>query len=564
MSGERMLALDTEDDGQGVPYIINFFDGERHTTFVRDEARGESPDRLRLRAWNWLYAQAPKGSGVRLYVWACNAEYDLINVFGRWLGKMVTLQYVSSGLLRGMLRDRRVTFFDTLRHWPMSVEAMGDFLGYPKMAKDFRSVEYCRTDTEIVHRFASQMIARYTALGLDVRATLPSMALQLFAKKFYRRDFVMLPPPLVDWLRQGYYGGRVEVYRFGKIEGPVHHYDVNSLFPSVMVEGRYPDPASYTTTTRPDFDREGMADVVVRVPESEYPPLPVRGASDILYPYGTLAGVWCYPEIRRAIEDGADILSVRRAVEFRPMATPFREYVEYCYAQRKRARHVLDDVLWKLYMNSLYGKFGQKPGLEMIYDDRNITLETKPSAAANVVWAAYVTCLARVRLLGHLRSTSACYYTDTDSLFTPDTLPTSAKLGGLKQEGVYESMEAVGNKMYAVTVSDEYLAGMKPRDRRGFVREGDHHTRYKAKGVKMQDTGADGVTHHVARDFIRTGRATFRKPARFRESRRTSAVANRWYEVEKVRQAVYTKRRVAADGTTRPWKYQEYVEVHGG
>lgn len=572
---ERMMALDTEDDSEGTPFIVNFYDGARHYTFVRDEERREDVQAFRLRVWNWLYDQAAptkrmrkagvEYEGSNIQVWACNAEYDLINVFGPWLGKMVTLQYVSSGLLRGMMRDRRVMFFDTLRHWPMSVEAMGDFLGYPKLARDFRSVEYCRTDTEIVYRFADQMIARYTALGLDVRATLPSMALQLFSKNFHKREFTMLPEEITDWLRQGYYGGRVEVFRFGSIPGPIRHYDVNSLFPSVMVEGRYPDPEHYAVTSRPDFGKEGMADVVLRLPPSEYPPLPVRGAQDILYPFGMVAGVWCYPEIRQAVADGADILSVTKAVEFRPMRTPFREYIEFCYAQRLQAQHALDNVVWKLFMNSLYGKFGQKPGLEMIYDDRDITLKTKPSAAANVVWSAYVTCLARLRLLAHLRQTTECYYTDTDSLFTPDTLPISDRLGALKMEGVYASMEAVGNKMYAVSVSEEVLAGMKPKDRKGYIPEGGGiATKYKAKGVKPVEVLPDGTVNHVARDFIRTGRATYRKPARFRESRKTSATANRWYEVEKRRQAIYTKRIIRQDGTTEPWDYGTYREVYGG
>lgn len=523
----RLLALDTEDDSEGHVTIINFYDGVKHRTFERKDGDTDF-DRFRCQAWNWLYSQQPA------HVWACNAEYDLINLFGRWLGKMVTLQYVSSGLLKGMLRDVRATVFDTLRHWPMSVAQMGDYLGLPKLAADFRSVEYCRRDTEIVWRFTSEMLGRYAVLGLDTKATLPSMALQLFSKKFYRKAFTPLPPEIVDWLRNGYYGGRVEVYRFGEIAGPIHHYDVNSLFPSVMVEGMYPNVKTYRVTTRPDFSQEGMADVTLKVPETAYPGLPVRGGIDILYPWGTLSGVWTYPEIRQAVADGSDIMSVRHAIQFTPMATPFREYILYCYGERSRAdKHTLDDVLWKLYMNSLYGKFGQKPNLEMIYDDRSLTLHTKPSAAANVVWSAYVTSLARLRLLGFLRSTSECYYTDTDSLFTPDTLPVSGVLGALKLEGTYDSMEAVGNKMYAVEV--------------------DGHTTYKAKGVPKGSAG----------DFIRTGRAVFRKPARYRESWKTSAIANRWYDVTKVRKAVYTKRVMRADGSTAPWEWGAYQAAHG-
>jgi len=543
----RLIAFDTEDDSNGTPHMINFFDGVRHRTFERKDT--DNLDDFRCGAWNWLYAQAPA------YVWACNAEYDLINLFGSWLGKMVTLQYVSSGLLRGSLRDCRITVFDTLRHWPMSVEQMGEFLKLPKLDADFHSVEYCRRDTEIVFRFVSEMLGRYEALGLTTKATLPSMALQLFKKRFYKKEFIALPPKLVAWLRGGYYGGRVEVYRFGSIPGPIHHYDVNSLFPSVMVEGTYPNPGVYRYTNRPDWKEEGMASVTLQVPPSEYPALPIRGGTDIMYPYGVLTGTWCYPEIRQALEDGAEIIAVHEAVEFAPMRTPFKEYIEFCYGQRLQAeKATLDDVLWKLYMNSLYGKFGQKARLEMIYDDKNLVIESKPSAAANVVWAAYVTSLARLRLLGYLRATTTCHYTDTDSLLTPDVLPTSTVLGALKLEGTYDSMEAMGNKMYAWYRSTHERLNSKGRCIACGRFPTDSCEVYKAKGVPKK----------VASDFIRTGRAVYRKPARFRESRRTSAVANKWYEVEKVRQAIYTKRMMLEGGGTAPWDYAEYREVHGG
>lgn len=562
----RILALDSEDDSEGVPHLINFYDGRTHRTFERSDPK-QSVSAFQAEAWNYLYAQQP------CTVWICNAEYDLINLFGRWLGKMVTLQYVSSGLLKGISRDAHVTFYDTLRHWPMSVEQMGAYLHLPKLDYDFTTARtpwaqmgpverdrlrtYCRRDTEIVHRFVTEMLGRYASMDLDVKATLPSMALQLFHKQFYRKPFTPLPPPITEWLRNGYYGGRVEVYRFGEIPGPIRHYDVNSLFPSVMVSGTYPNPATYREVTEArgprryamNLDREGMADVTLHVPMMEYPPLPVRGGTDILYPWGELSGVWTYPEIRQALADGATIETLRHAVEFQPMPTPFKDYILFCYAQRIAApKHSLDDVLWKLYMNSLYGKFGQRAGLEMIYDDRQITLKTKPSAAANVVWAAYVTALARVRLLGFLRSTGECFYTDTDSLFTHAVLPTSPDLGALKLEGEYDSMEAVGNKMYAWhREAHGPLTGRGRCSLCGRLPD-EPCAQYKAKGVPKK----------VAEDFIRQGRAVYRKPARFRESRRTGATMNRWYEVPKVRRAEYTKRRMLADGRTEPWEWRAY------
>jgi len=510
----RLIAFDTEDDSEGNVKIINFFDGTQHYTF-----EGEG---LRERSWDYLCAAAPA------MVWACNTEYDLINVFGDWLGKMVTLQYVKSGLIRGSFRDAKIIFYDTYRHWPVSVKLMGEIIGLPKIEVDgdFINIEYCRRDTEIVWFFVDQMLKRYEDMGLKIKATLPAMALQLFGKDFTEIIKNPFNDDIKDFFRKGYYGGRVEVFKFGEITGEINHYDYNSLYPSVMKDFKYPDLFAWKETVTPDFSKEGMAEITIKYPEQKICSLPARTEIELLYPYGTLRGAWCYPEIRQALNDGGVIKQVHRAIEFNIMTDPFSGYVEHCYNMRleaKRTKNKLDDVFWKLFMNSLYGKFAQSGGIEMIYNDRHFTLESV-GGHVNVIWSAYVTCYGRLRLLEGMRSCDDIYYTDTDSLFCPDILPESAELGKLKKEGTYSKCEFIGNKIYML--EDEA----------------------KAKGVPKT----------AAKDFIRNGKATYRKPARFRESRRTFATANKWYNVEKQLKSEYIKRKINPDGTTAAWEIRDF------
>ena len=553
LSESRFLAFDTEDDSNGEVTLINFFDGETHTTF-----RGRD---LQVEAWNWLTRQAP------ILVWACNAEYDLLNLCGPWVGKMATLTYRgSAGLLRANWRDGRVQFYDTLRHWPMSVEQMGRYLGLPKLdrlgAKTLKQeIAYCQRDTEIVWRFVRHMLARYDDMGLRLRSTLPSMALQLFEQQFYLAPWPIVEKSERDFFRQGYYGGRVEVYQFGPIKGPINHYDVNSLFPSVMKEKRYPDVAGgFIRTTSPNWTREGMAEVTIIVPETRYPCLPVRGGDELVYPYGLVRGVWPYPELRAALERGARIQTVHGAVEYgalRP-GKPFGKYVEFCYAQRRQATHDLDRVFWKLMMNSLYGKFGQGEGLIVIAQDKEMTFGSA-ARQANVIWAAYVTSHARVRLLEYLESTSVCYYTDTDSLFTPDTMPVSSELGKLKWEGTASQAQFYGNKLYLLWDYDIECGQCKTT---GKV-DGTVCTKCKGTGhiVKEKIAKAKGVPPDAAGDFIRTGRAVYRKPIRYRESRHSFLAANIWGVAEKERDDLYTKRRIFGNGTSWPWQWNLYQRV---
>jgi hypothetical protein len=233
-------------------------------------------------------------------------------------------------------------------------------------------------------------------------------------------------------------------------------------------------------------------------------------------------------------------------------ASPFKEFVEHCYTQRLQATHELDRVYWKLMMNSLYGKFGQKEGMSMIYKDLLIR-RSKPAAHANVLWAAYVTSHARVHLLRELRRCSHVYYTDTDSLFTPDTLPTGKGLGELKQEGVYRLIEFLGNKLYLVM---EPAMERAYQEGRGWVCPTCH---LDGKEGICRHAKAKGVPREAASDFLHTGRAIFRRPARYREARKSwGANANTWYDIEKIRDEMYTKRKILTNGHTEPWEWKEY------
>lgn len=113
---QTFWTVDTEDDTCGTTTIIDFFDGQFHMTY-----KGEN---CRYKSWGFLHQIEPA------YVWACNAEYDLINLFGAdWLGKLCTLQYVKAGFMRGCFREAKITFFDTYRHWKSSVKQMGEMIG---------------------------------------------------------------------------------------------------------------------------------------------------------------------------------------------------------------------------------------------------------------------------------------------------------------------------------------------------------------------------------------------------------------------------------------------------
>jgi hypothetical protein len=295
-----------------------------------------------------------------------------------------------------------------------------------------------------------------------------------------------------------------------------------------MKDFSFPELSSHEITYDPDFTKEGMFEGYVNVKPTEFPCLPVRD-DEILFPYGGLYGHWTYPEMRQLLKDGGDIIRVKECIEFAETENPFDRYVDFCYGERLKAKEPIQKEFWKLMLNSLYGKFGSHGQIETIFDDES-SLVGGEAKYSNVIWSAYVTAYARLRLLEYLRCTSKCYYTDTDSLFTPDVLETSTELGKLKQEGTYSQAWFKGNKIYL-------LDGVA-----------------KAKGVPKANQ----------LEFFETGRTEYLKPTRFRESRKTSKAANHWLPVEKVNRLRYTKRKILFDGSTEPWNYAAYKKFMKG
>jgi hypothetical protein len=273
-----------------------------------------------------------------------------------------------------------------------------------------------------------------------------------------------------------------------------------------------------------------MAHIDIKIPFHNIPALPYRSEKEIMFPHGKITGAYCYPEIRQALKDGAKILKVNWAIEYEKSVAPFVDYIDTCYANRLKSENILDNMFWKFMTNSLYGKFASKDKLLTISKDREFVIKSA-SRFSNVIWSAYVTAYARLVLLKYLRGVSKVYYCDTDSVFTPDKIETSKDLGAMKLEGVYKRSEFFGNKVY---VTDDT---------------------YRARGVprKRKDSEND-----PAKDFIRTGRCIFRRPARLRESRRSFLQANVWYDAEKHFKAEYTKRKVLTNGETKPLTLSQY------
>lgn len=231
--------------------------------------------------------------------------------------------------------------------------------------------------------------------GGEMGLTAPATAMKTFRRSFLHEP-IRRDTATHAFVRLGYFGGRTEgIIPEGRY---LAYYDVNSSYPHAMTMpmpvgnaetwGEGEPPREYLET------RIGFCRVTVNVPHDiALPPLPVRadGAyfpensgldGKLLFPTGKLRGVWEWSELENAVDHGCTILEWHESVwyEAGPLLAEFVEVLYryrdkghcfrcnavigsdyYCKACGKAGYSPGLDSWAKLLLNSLYGKFGQRP-----------------------------------------------------------------------------------------------------------------------------------------------------------------------------------------------------------
>lgn len=524
---DQFWVFDTEDNSQGKVYWVDFFNGVQHYSFDNSD-----------RALEWIMQQEGE-------FWACNLEYDLINLFGPLLEPLSVLTYGGFGLLKASIYGKPVHFRNTLRHWPMSVEEMGERLGYPKLPFDPTNLLYCQRDTEVTWRFISAMFERYYELGVqEIKATLPSTSLAFFTEQWCKVNW-QRHGDLGVWkfLAQSRYGGRCEIFQTGPIKGHVHEYDINSSYPSSMKHCMFPNLDTMRRgKTVSDFDKGGVASCLVECPPMEFPLLPYKDEErgKLLFPYGTFAGTWTYAEIKKAIQLNYKILEIYDTIEYELMPSPFAPYIDFLYNKRMEVKKTdeLMSYTLKIFMNALFGKWGEEGELQVISRGKRYTMNQVPKHS-NMVWASYVLSYGRIALYDYIQQASqfgTVLYCDTDSVFvkthsSEKPFEGSSDLGKLGYKHSYRLAHFKLPKLYQVDNS------------------------YKAKGVPNDKKHE--FPEHLKKSFFDGEVADFLKPYRWMESKRVHEQANVWHTVTKQVQSSYDKRSTLLNGRTFPLKVTE-------
>jgi hypothetical protein len=331
---------------------------------------------------------------------------------------------------------------------------------------------YLESDCVYLHELISRQREAY---GKSL--TLAGSAMKVWLKGF-NGPKENQPKWLYDTIGPFYHGGRVESFFKGEYNKPFVSHDINSAYPRAMMEA-HPQGGGFTITRAVTKGALGGS-YFVKCTGISQGAFPYREKAGLSFPSDDLPRTYFVTgwEWLTAQELGLFKGKVDLVYNFTGSVT-FTPYVNHFFTEKAACKEKGDkagELLAKLYLNSLYGKFGANPekyreymlgpsmpegdGWELsgelgghILWDR--ALPEHKQRYFNVATAASITGWVRAYLLRHIKSATAVLYCDTDCIVSETFSGKVGKaLGEWSKEGDYTCGAFAGKKLYALQKSD--------------------------------------------------------------------------------------------------------------
>jgi hypothetical protein len=452
-----------------------------------------------------------KRKRVKNIVFAHNADYDFR--FLNWdlilnkydiTNKSMKPFFVDLREKRNCKRKTNILILDSLNWFKASLKKLGDIFGLKKFDINFEScsmkelIEYCKRDVDILEKVVEFLDNMHKEYDIWWTLSIAQMTYRIFRKHFL--DKTLFSPNIDDIMkleRNSYKGGRVEVFDLNRFE-EIFKYDINSLYPYIMKTSKVPIKLkSYYSKKHCDklsfqqkriiLDKELKQDKLIIVEAtieeySDFPTISVRKEGKLIFPNGRFK---CYLTTNEYLKVKDKVKDIHQFSVYHGDLL-FRKFVDTFYSKRNIAKANKNKVMsyfYKILLNSLYGKFGQRrfefKRFKELDDFKefgiieHIDAETfenhhvhyflgkafkkeiyEDNPRAFVAIASHITANARLELYKYIQENKdKIVYCDTDSVFLTEqrlenNYNDSKTLGGMKFEGTLKNFKAYGCKDY--------------------------------------------------------------------------------------------------------------------
>ena len=343
--------------------------------------------------------------------------------------------------------------------------------------------------------------------------TTPSLAMRIFKLHYLQNNTIFKSnsnTSIEEFLRQTYIGGITNIFIPHNYNGEnIYQYDINSSYPYQMTKPLPSGEPKWIKNPNSTIDKTTLNDlfgflyVKIYVPYSDIPPISIKSKSKGIYqPYGVFEVNIFSEELLNSIRlYNVKVLHIYSFLVFNkePLLKPFSTDL---YNKRINSNNQGSNTLFKLILNSLYGKFAMKTDQNKTIitpnNDLKLYEETIPNINYNkitkyktimtlsvsskeniypntpqhiksmimrskntniaVQLASAITAYARIDLINkikYINKSHKVYYTDTDSIFTSANLETTNKLGALKLENILTKAYFITPKCYRLITTDK-------------------------------------------------------------------------------------------------------------
>lgn len=406
---------------------------------------------------------------------------------------------------------KKVIFQDSLKLIPLSVKAIAkafhleqqkgeiDYTAHDHLPENSpltpEEEDYIKRDVQIV----AHAIEYFYSQGLD-KMTIGSCALEEYKKTITKKNFNRYypVPQYHDDVKQSYRGGFTYLNpKFaGKTIGNGVVLDVNSLYPSVMYDSYLPFGTPIFFTGQYEEDEifpiyTQMLSCQFELKPGKIPTIQIKHSmyfqgNEYLTSSNDEEVVLCLNSVDLELFlDHYDVYNLEylSGWKFRATKGLFTDYIDKWSANKIKAKEEGNHGLYlisKLFLNSLYGKFGTdnkvKSKIPYLGEDDVVHFydsEPQPKDGIYIAMASFITSYARLKTITAAQKITDDYnagkskiqfvYADTDSLHCvsddfslPDCLEIDeTKLGAWDYEGRFNKAKYLRQKCYIENYTDD-------------------------------------------------------------------------------------------------------------
>jgi DNA polymerase type B, organellar and viral len=395
----------------------------------------------------------------------------------RYTGRHVKANKLVTMTLWDVIGFFQMSFVRTLKDWQIGAIDDTEFVAKMKdqrsdfLSSDAKEIErYCFIEcdqlVEIMTKLRNHMrTVDLTPSRWDGAGALGATMLQKYKVKNHKAEVAgsesdttkvitsTIPPEVNRAAQYGYFGGRIEVLKYGNYPHTVYSHDIVSAYPFAMTH--LPCLAHGTWEHSRSLPRSEFAISRVKFSHDLGPepfPLPWRAQNGLVYFPPVTQGWYWKPEVDMMRKHYPGHGKVLESWSFIPGCEhePFSFIPEvFAHRQRLKRNGNLAEKVLKLGLNSIYGKLAQQVG----------SRDGKPPPYHQIEWAGYVTSFTRARIFDlAMNNYEHAIAFETDGLYatTPLTTDGDGSLGSWEvkeysgityvQSGVYWLNDTKGNE----------------------------------------------------------------------------------------------------------------------